>query len=209
MRAKKLAAIDFEVKDIHNTSMTASQSSTADLTDLVKLAHLLDRKHVDHIEENEFSPYYENEWIVYESGTALALDETISVKVTAYIKPGYKLGMDYCINFHQKLKRSFTLGHLLLDGSECAGGILPDSYVTELCQENENRIMYRNMSCLAFNTPKCEIRFQNIDPLVQLILGMRKIGFRLFLFDTPPNPDVICNTAFIGYDLAPGSPIFQ
>jgi len=188
--SRKLAAIDFEVKDIQNTSMTASQSSTADLTELIKLATILERKHPDDIDHKEYNYFYENDWTVYESGTASALDEIISVKVTAFIKQGYQLGMEYSINFHQR-KREFKLGHLLLDGSEAAAGVIPDSFITDISKIGNSGAIYRNGPRVSFSTPNCQIRFQGVDPIVQLILGRRRIGFRLFLFDTPPkNADI-------------------
>ena len=126
-----------------------SNRLSADLTELIKLATLLEEKHPDDINHQEYNFFYENDWTVYESGTASALDEIISVKVTAFIKQGYQLGMEYSINFHHK-KRDFRLGHLLLDGSEAAAGIIPDSFITDVSEIHRIEFEFQECTHLFF-----------------------------------------------------------
>jgi hypothetical protein len=43
-----------------------------------------------------------------------------------------------------------------------------------------------------FQSQQVYIDFEKPIHIYQMILGMRKLGFRLFLFDSPPNSEALC-----------------
>ena len=132
--SEKLAAIDFEIKDVknmlthgqlqqmnimskcsnhqhpdHSIINLATQSQINEINMLFGLVEMLV---IGQKPTNETYPWgYENSWVIYESGTATTLGETISVKVTAHIHVGYEISLSYCINFHGNIKGEFLLGH--------------------------------------------------------------------------------------------------
>merc|ERR1712066_800187 len=107
--AKKLAAIDFDIKEVHSmlrgrgsdSSENSVSSSDGNVDVLFDLAQcLIIGQNPGH---DLFPASYENSWTIYESGTASALGEVISVKVSANIAAGYRIYLTYSINFHSKI----------------------------------------------------------------------------------------------------------
>ena len=43
-----------------------------------------------------------------------------------------------------------------------------------------------------FQTQQVYIKFEKPIHVYQMLLGKRKLGFRLFLFDSPPNAEALC-----------------
>lgn len=201
--AKKLAAIDFEIKDVHTMlsgrTSTSTHGSNSDDDNGVEVLFDLAQCLIigQHPGQDLFPANYENSWVIYESGTASALNETISVKVNAHIASGYKIHLTYSINFHGKIstENGFNLGHLLLDGTDNAGTVIPHALGTRIYQpEVLNQVIpIHNTSNqqIVISTKPAIINFAKPISLYQLLLGKRRMGFRLFLFEDPPNADIL------------------
>ena len=205
--SKRLAAIDFEIKDVHNmlsgrnyssSSGSSSDSSSNNVDCLFDLAQCLIIGQ-NPVNCDIFPANYENSWVIYESGTASALNETISVKVNAHISTGYRIFLTYSINFHGKIDSDtgLVLGHLLLDGTDHAGSVIPHAFGTKI---NQPRCInqawqapnnHQNNLQIVCSTKPAIINFSKPINLYQLLLGKRKMGFRLFLFEEPPNADIL------------------
>ena len=61
----------------------------------------------------------------------------------------------------------------------------------------ENQHMQSSSSSVStgasfFQSQQVYIDFEKPIHIYQMILGMRKLGFRLFLFDSPPNSEALC-----------------
>lgn len=185
--SSKLAAIDFELKDIQQ-SLRSAMSSSNSLENCETLLRLTELLILNQSKEQFIIPSGSPlTWVIYESGTASALGETISVKMMANIDPvNCTIFLTYSINFHDKLHASFKFAHLLLDGSaDQAVGIMPIPRKYDI-KESTVRVEKEKLSGIIVSTKPCRIEVQQPIMLYQMILGQRKVSFRLFLFDSPP-----------------------
>merc|ERR1712066_1075613 len=116
-------------------------------------------------------------------------------------------------NFHSKIdaENGFNLGHLLLDGTENAGSVIPHAHGTRIYQpESHQRVPSAGFGVqhVVMSTRAAVINFAKPINLYQLLLGKRRMGFRLFLFEEPPNAECLGDQAN-GFNRVPASMSYE